>query len=65
VRVPASAPRAIWKATSRNCPRSRDEELRERSRLLRGEETVVELSPALASARVFPTVKRGMGYATR
>ena len=38
--------------------------LRERLRACLGEEGLIELSFAIAAARVFPTVKRGLGYAT-
>ena len=38
--------------------------LRERLRARFGEEALIELSFAIAAARVFPTVKRGLGYAT-
>jgi alkylhydroperoxidase family enzyme len=38
--------------------------LRERLRAVLGEEALIELSFAIAGARVFPTVKRGLGYAT-
>jgi len=38
--------------------------LRERLRARWGEEALIELSFAIAAARVFPTVKRGLGYAT-
>ena len=38
--------------------------LRERLRAGLGEEALIELSFAIAAARVFPTVKRGLGYAT-
>lgn len=38
--------------------------LRERLRACLGEEALIELSFAIAAARVFPTVKRGLGYAT-
>lgn len=41
-----------------------DAELRERLRARYGEEAFVELSLAIATARVFPTLKRGLGYAT-
>lgn len=39
-------------------------ELRERMRQQYGEEGLVELSLAIAVSKVFPTVKRGLGYAT-
>lgn len=39
-------------------------ELRERIRQQYGEEELVELSLAISVSRVFPTVKRGLGYAT-
>jgi alkylhydroperoxidase family enzyme len=38
--------------------------IRERLRTALGEEALIELSFAIAAARVFPTVKRGLGYAT-
>ena len=38
--------------------------LRERLQARLGEEALIELSFAIAAARVFPTVKRGLGYAT-
>ena len=38
--------------------------LRERLRACLGEEGLIELSFAIAAARVFPTVKRALGYAT-
>jgi hypothetical protein len=38
--------------------------LRESLRARLGEEALIELSFAIAAARVFPTVKRGLGYAT-
>jgi alkylhydroperoxidase family enzyme len=37
-------------------------ELRERIRIEVGDEGIVELSVAIASAQVYPIVKRGMGY---
>ena len=37
--------------------------LREQLRARLGEEALVELSFAIAAARVFPTIKRGLGYA--
>ena len=41
-----------------------DGELRESIRRRYGERALIELSWAIATARVFPTLKRGMGYAT-
>ena len=41
-----------------------DEELRERVRARYGEEGLVELALGIAAARVFPVVKRALGYAT-
>ena len=38
--------------------------LRECLRARLGEEALIELSFAIAGARVFPTVKRALGYAT-
>ena len=38
--------------------------IRERLRTALGEEALIELSFAIAAARVFPTVKRSLGYAT-
>jgi alkylhydroperoxidase family enzyme len=42
-----------------------EQELRERLRTRYGNEGLVELALAVASARVFPIVKRVLGYATR
>jgi alkylhydroperoxidase family enzyme len=39
------------------------EKYRERLRKVFGEEAVVELALAIATARIFPTLKRGLGYA--
>jgi hypothetical protein len=39
-------------------------EWRERVRERYGEEALVELALAIAAARVFPTTKRALGYAT-
>ena len=39
------------------------ERYRERLRKVFGEEAVVELALAIATARIFPTLKRGLGYA--
>jgi len=41
-----------------------DIELREAMRQQYGEEGLVELALTIAACRVFPTLKRGMGYAT-
>lgn len=41
-----------------------EEELRERVRERYGEEGLVELALGIAAARVFPVVKRALGYAT-
>jgi alkylhydroperoxidase family enzyme len=41
-----------------------DAELRERLRAHYGEEALVELALGIAAARVFPTTKRALGYAT-
>lgn len=40
-----------------------DEQYRERLRKVFGEEAVVELALAIATARVFPTLKRALGHA--
>ncbi len=40
-----------------------DEELRERLRQRYGDEGLIELAMAIASCRVFPTMKRALGYA--
>ena len=47
-----------------NIDEERAAPLRERLRAGLGEEALIELSFAIAAARVFPTVKRGLGYAT-
>jgi alkylhydroperoxidase family enzyme len=46
------------------CERGDDAELRERLRARHGDEGLVELALAVAAARVFPTTKRALGYAT-
>jgi hypothetical protein len=40
-----------------------DEEYRDRLRKVFGEEAVVELALAIATCRVFPTLKRALGFA--
>lgn len=45
-------------------PGGDDPALREELRTQYGEEALVELALAIATARVFPTLKRGLGYAT-
>lgn len=42
-----------------------DDELRERIRRRYGEEALIEMAMIIAAGRVFPTVKRALGYANR
>lgn len=51
-------------ASAVSMPSGDDPELREKLRQRYGEEAFVELCLAIATARVFPSLKRGLGYAT-
>lgn len=44
--------------------REDDPELREKLRARYGEEGLIELAYAIAASRIYPTVKRALGYAT-
>lgn len=61
--LPEEARDAYCFATAIVSASGEDDALRERIRLRYGDEGLIEMALAIASCRVFPTVKRALGYA--